>query len=487
MPGPIVPRRPSRAQGLNASGLGRWLLGAGCALTFIASLNDCGFPSYDFTPTPSGGADGSTGGTAVAGGNGGTGASAGSSGSAGAAGSAPVGEAGEAGEAGAAGASGSAPCVYPTPVTYPDHCFNNLTGDSETGLDCGGPDCLPCEASQPCIHDSDCASGTCTPGSTTCSQVLALQYLSIVTEAFTDGPKFRLLINYMDAKATALSDLSIRYYFNHNGVAEPVIALDTQATLDQVMDIKINAVVHRLLPGPPAKKGGQITDSYLEITFSSAVQIAAGGTLDLTADIIAGSSVAKFQQSSHYSFLNVSAPTPTDAITVFRKGQRVWGTEPPLATFPECAYARGVNLGGPSVTLGANGEGPTLAAADAKVTFTGTPYSSTTPQPFPAADANTTKMLSSAFTFTNSDTAAWTVPSGRYWLYAWLTSAASADSGLLSVQDTPLDAFSGLQRASGAGWAQLGPYSIEVTDGVLRASATGKVNVAGLALYKQAP
>ncbi|MEO8905201.1 MAG: hypothetical protein ABI488_22180 [Polyangiaceae bacterium] len=468
--------------------MGGWLLGAGCVLTLIASLNDCGFPNYDFAPTPSGGVDGSSGGTAgTTGGKGGSGASAGTSGSSG---SAPVGDAGAAGASGApgnAGASGSAPCVYPTPITYPDHCFNNLIDDKETGLDCGGPDCLPCEANQQCVHDTDCASGTCTPGSATCSQVLALQYMSIVTDAFTDGPKFRLVINYMDAKATALSDLSIRYYFNHNGVAEPVIALDTQATLDQMMSIQVNAVVHRLPPGPPAKNGGQVTDSYLELTFPSAVQIAAGGKLDLTADIIAGSSGVKFQQSSHYSFSNVSALTATDAITVFRKGQRAWGMEPPLATFPDCAYARGVNLGGPSVTLGANRQGPTLAAPDAEVTFTGTPYSSTTPTPFPATDANTSKMLSSAFTFTNSDTATWSVPSGRYWLYAWLTSAAGSDSGLLSVQDTPLDAFSGLQRASGAGWAQVGPYPIEVTDDMLRASATGKVNVAGLALYKQAP
>ena len=382
--------------------------------------------------------------------------------------------------------------MYQTPVTYPPHCFDNFTGDNETGVDCGGGDCLPCETKQPCVHDSDCASGTCTPASTTCSQVLALQYMSIVADAFTNGPKFRLVISYLDTKATTLSALRIRYYFNHNGVTEPVIARDIQATLDSggsVMDIstKMSALVHRLPPGLPAQKGGQVSDSYVELTFSSAFQLAAGATLDITADIIAGSADVPFQQASHYSFANVGTLTPTDAITVYRDQQRLWGLEPPLTVLPDCAYAGGVNLGGPGVTLGASGEGPALVAAGDNLTFTGTLYSSATPKPFPATDANTTKMLSSAFTFTSTDSATWSVPSGKYWLYAWLTSAGSADSGLLSVQDTPLDKFYGLQKSSGAAWGQLGPYQIAVTDDMLHMSASGKVNVAALALYRQQP
>ncbi len=478
MSGPSVTRRLSRLQGLKAVVLGHWLLGACGVLTFALSQSDCGFPSYGFTPTATSGSSG----VPPAAGTGGSGAVAGSLGGNGDSAGADVGAAGD------AGASGSASCLYEPYVPYPDHCFDNFTGDDETGLDCGGPVCPPCETKQQCIHDSDCASGTCTPASTTCTQVVALQYMSIVADAFTNGPKFRLLITYMDSKVTALSALRVRYYFNHNGVTEPVIARDTQATLSSagaVMDIsdKMNALVHRLAPGLPAQKGGQITDSYVELTFSSEFQLAAGATLDITADIVAGSADVPFQQSSHYSFLNVGGLTPTDGITVFRDSQRVWGLEPPLAVFPDCAFAAGVNLGGPRVTLGAKNDGPTLAAADANLTFTGMLYSSATPKPFPSADANTTQMLSSAFTFTSTDTATWNVPSGKYWLYAWLTSAAAADSGQLSVQDTPLDKFYGLQKTSGAGWAQIGPYAIQVADGTLRMSATGKVNVAGLALY----
>ncbi|MEP7049876.1 MAG: hypothetical protein ABJB12_05965, partial [Pseudomonadota bacterium] len=289
MPAPTVPRRLSRLQGFKASVLGSWLLGGACAAALLASQSDCGFPSYDFSPASNGGTGGSSGG-AGPGGSGGTGALAGASGSsgnsgdepgagAGAAGAGAAGAgAGAAGAAGDAGAAGSGPgCSYPPPVLYPAHCVDDSVGANETGLDCGGPDCLPCETNQPCVHDSDCASGTCTPVSNVCTQVLSLRYLNVVAQSLTIGPKFRLVIDYKDAKATLLSSLRIRYYFNHNGVAEPVIALDTQATVNVgvTMDIsdKVNAQVFRLPPGPPAQKGGLITDSYLEISFSSALQL----------------------------------------------------------------------------------------------------------------------------------------------------------------------------------------------------------------------
>ncbi|MEP7051193.1 MAG: hypothetical protein ABJB12_12615, partial [Pseudomonadota bacterium] len=233
-----------------------------------------------------------------------------------------------------------------------------------------------------------------------------------------------------------------------------------------------------------------ITDSYLEISFSSALQLGPGASLDLTTDIVAANPDVPFQQSSHYSFANVGALTRTDTITVFRDQTRVWGMEPPLTVLPDCAFAGGVNLGGPSLTLGPNAEqGPTLAASTSNeaLTFSGTLYSSTTTKPLPWTDANTTKMLSSAFTFTSADTAAWSILDGQYWLYAWLTSGPSTDSGVLSAQGMPLDKFYGVQRNSSAGWARLGPYPISVTDQALQLSAAGKVNVAGLELYRREP
>lgn len=47
----------------------------------------------------------------------------------------------------------------------PATCFNGRRDGTETGVDCGGPDCPKCGAGQPCGTASDCGSGTasCSP------------------------------------------------------------------------------------------------------------------------------------------------------------------------------------------------------------------------------------------------------------------------------------------------------------------------------------
>jgi hypothetical protein len=312
--------------------------------------------------------------------------------------------------------------------------------------------------------------------------------MSIVADASTTAPKFRLLLTYVGAVSTRLSDIRIRYYFNHNGVTEPVIARDTQATFDPgsaPIDIasKASWSVHRF-PLGPLDHNNHKTDSYLEIAFSSQASLTAGAKLDLTQDIVAGSADTLFDQTSHYSFLNVGAPSPNNAITVDIAGERVLGVEPPMSLLPDCAFAAGLNLGGPELKLG----GQTLdGSADAPITFAGSIYLGSSAKPFPATDSATMTLLGSAFTLTDTEPATWSVRNGRYWAYAWLTSAVSADAGTLFIQDNPADEFFGLQTNSGAGWSQLGPYAIEVSDGTLGLSSHGKVNVAGLALYAAHP
>ena len=45
-------------------------------------------------------------------------------------------------------------CVVPT-------CDDGIQNGEETGIDCGGPDCDPCDAGQGCNEASDCRSGVC--------------------------------------------------------------------------------------------------------------------------------------------------------------------------------------------------------------------------------------------------------------------------------------------------------------------------------------
>ncbi|MRG95703.1 DUF4215 domain-containing protein [Polyangium spumosum] len=48
-------------------------------------------------------------------------------------------------------------CVPPT-------CTDTVKNGSETDVDCGGPDCLPCDDTLVCVEATDCKSGVCTDG-----------------------------------------------------------------------------------------------------------------------------------------------------------------------------------------------------------------------------------------------------------------------------------------------------------------------------------
>jgi hypothetical protein len=50
-------------------------------------------------------------------------------------------------------------CVQNTCV--PLSCTDQVLSDDETDVDCGGPDCVPCDSGQGCQIGSDCSSGTC--------------------------------------------------------------------------------------------------------------------------------------------------------------------------------------------------------------------------------------------------------------------------------------------------------------------------------------
>jgi hypothetical protein len=464
------------------------------ALAVVASASDCGFPEYDFNH-PMAGAAGSAGAGGAAGGLGGVGGvsggvsgGSGSSGSAGAsAGSGGTGQSGTAGEAGEAGAGG-APCVYPEPTGYPGHCFNSQVDEGETGKDCGGV-CAPCSGTQGCSKSSDCASNSCV--NSACVPVLSMSYVSIVADSFTRTPKFSLAITYLDTVQAPLQTVRIRYYFNHNGVPEPVLALHTQATFDpdnnSQRDISGDMVarVYRLPPGPTDERGF-VSDSYLEITFPTNQSTLVPGTkLNITTDIVAGGADPDpaFQQTTHYSFIH-GGPLENDLIAVYRAEQLVWGAPPPLTLLPDCAYAAGVNVNGPALTIGAQS---LQAGSDAHLQYTGATYQNSFAV-LPAADSNTTAMLRTGYAL-GADTATLPVAAGKYWAYAWLTSGASTNAGQLMLQGAPKDKFwmQQILQPGAAVWARVGPYSIDVSSGTVALSGTGSVNLAGLELYRAQP
>jgi hypothetical protein len=467
----------SRARGVRP-GTNVALLCSIAALTPIL-LTNCTFPDYEFDRSPAAGSGGSLAGVGGGGLGGGVagGASGGTTG-----GDAGSGAAG-AGEAGASG-SGPEPCASPTPSTHPKTCTNQQLDPGETAVDCGGPDCAPCSTAVACTANSDCVSGACTGN--ICEQILSLSYMPIDANASTREPKFRLIITYLAPGFVPVSSLSIRYYFNHNGVTDPVLSLDPQATIDPggaLVDIssKTAGRVYRSLPGP-ADPSGRKTDSYLEITFSAGNSFVSGGKLDVTPNFVASSTDTLFEQPTHYSFSNGGGQN-YQAVTVYLDGKLVWGVEPPQTLLPDCAFVTGVNFAGPALEIDGL---PIAAGADEQITFDGKVYDEGDALVLPRADVATTKLVSSAFTFA-TDTVKWTVPNGQYWAYAWMTSANATDAGTLSIQNNPTDKFVGVQRGNGAGWSLSGPYPIDVLDTQLTLSATGMVHVAGLKLYRVLP
>ena len=468
-------------------------------MLLCAAVSNCSFPDYAFQAGTTNGGAGSSGGAGTpSAGGAGAGGRAGSGGSGGSglvagldggvdAGAAGVGGSGNAGGSAGEAGSGGTPCVYPTPVSYPPHCFDHNLGDGETGVDCGGPECSPCWSTQSCAREADCLSSVCT-NNVCVPELSSFLYLPFEASAQATTPKFRLNFRY-DGARTYLDYLKIRYYFNRNGETEPLLDPSPQATMDpkdSVTDITPLVVtsVHRFPPGPGS--ASQLpTNSYLEIGFTEHLSIPTGTKFEITQQLSAGASSKKFDQLSHYSFRATSGTN--EAITVHENERLLWGVAPPMQLLPACALTQAVNMNGPALTV----SGESLAAeADESFTFNGgSTFANATAKPVPTTDANTTKLLTTARTLNTGDSAVWPVNDGKYWAYAWLTSTVASDSGTLHFGDTIADRFAGMANGtpSNARWALVGPYSVTVTGSTLTLTVEGTVHIAGLKLYEAAP
>jgi len=374
--------------------------------------------------------------------------------------------------------------VFPVPVSYPTHCYNHSLGDGETGVDCGGQ-CAPCWSNQACTQAADCLSNQCASNKTCVPLITALTYTPIEIAAQTPRPKFNLSFTYSvdSGPPMLLRELTVRYYFRHNGVAEP-IAPSSQVTIDpgnsqSDISTKVLTSVHRF-PLPAQDPNVLSTDSYLEIAFNDSMTVTPGTKFTFTEDFVAGNIDQLFDQNSHYSFTKTAGANQT--LTVHRGSTRLWGVEPPMALFPECAFAFGVNMNGPALTIGAES---LVAESDAQLTFSGgAPYSNKTAKPLPTSDAATTTLLSTARTLNTGDSVLRPVLNGKYWAYAWLTSSVPSATGTLSFGATVADKFVGSANSANARWALVGPYLVDVTGGSLQLTVDGSAQLAGLKLYE---
>ena len=60
-------------------------------------------------------------------------------------------------------------------------CFNGVRDGAETDVDCGGGTCRRCAGARHCLADGDCFSGTCEPGTSTCSSLRTVSFAAAVS------------------------------------------------------------------------------------------------------------------------------------------------------------------------------------------------------------------------------------------------------------------------------------------------------------------
>lgn len=464
----------------------------------------CTFPEYNYggTVTLGGGGVGGRAG----GGSGSGGDAAGSSGEAGmsdggsvatpAGGEAGAGRAGLGGVGGEAGSPPECPaeqwpvehCASGCLVRYPDHCYDGKANDDEVAVDCGGS-CQRCTR-ETCTKDDDCLSGKCVVNAgadSTCFAPLAIELTPNETHAVTSNVAWSVTLYNRQpdgGEAYTLKDLKLRYYFERSGIVEPLLVRTPQSSTLHLANGENRDVKQTLssIQREEHRPDGEY-DAYVEVGFGDTVQLFPRDRLDLHQQLITGDpSTSTFDQRTHYSFTAQTA-APSLHLTVFYKGQLVWGLEPRPAD-PRGCFARGVNLNGPALSIADNSY---QSAQDALVTTTGAGVSQAG-TPFPAVSGAAATLLQTATHLQASETLTVPTDNGTYLVYLYATSPTNdVVPSTFTVQGTEPEITSKFRSQTvdtGQAWARIGPFRVDVTSGKVMLGVTnGAINFAGIELW----
>ena len=462
------------------------VLGTAAATLVLATFAGCRFPEYAFsTLEAASGAGGGLAGSGSAGANNDVAGSAGALSGAGVSaagggggpsgagspnGGAPGASAGSAGQLGcvAGGSGGEAPAS----------CSNGVKDVDESAQDCGGAVCHPCFHAETCVANRDCISAECTAAKT-CAPLFELETQPIVSTRSTFTVQFKFRLRYRETKPLGLKTLSLRYYFARGDTAEPLLPNATQAVLNGTTSIapethwdvvRVNAI------------SPELTNAYLEVTFSGAKVLLQDDSIELTQSIQAGNSPNHpFDQLTHYSFSSADGYALNERVTVYRDGQLAWGSPPPFSVAEGCFYTA-VNFAGKAFSSSGH---DFIAGDDPSVQFSGDTLQLTS-VPFPTPAAAYLPMLQSAIVL-NTEHAAVSVPNGAYWLYPYVISGAGSDLADLLAQGDTQASFAAGTIDGVPTWARLGPYSVTVKNGKLDlASSGGPLRLAGAELFQVA-
>jgi hypothetical protein len=447
------------------------MLGTGVALL----LGACTFPDFIVLPSGASGTAGTAAGAGTAGTTG-SGTDAGAAGESTQGGTSNVaGSVNTAGEGpGTAGQGGDGdipvdigPCGQ---RPHPLHCQNHTKDVDESDVDCGGPRCPTCASDEACTRDRDCTSGSCEASS--CTRLFTLQYVRQVDQTESPTIDFRVVLNYLGTDPQLLKDITVRYYFSRNGVTEPILAGVTSFEQPANMNISggTSANIVRQLRG-----NGLTNDAYFELGFDekAALVVTQGEELDLEGNATTGDGTSLFNQKTHYSFDAQTSLHENKQIVVYLKGQRAWGSPPPVDD-PSTCFHLGVNLDGAAVTVG---DDPWLGSPASVLAR----YIDESLALKPATDQGREDMIRSGFFF-HGDSFAYATDNGTYELLAYAWSAAGSETGTLQVQGTDRDTFHATSFAGGSPWVALGPYRITIDKGQLTLAAKNDLRLGGFEL-----
>lgn len=453
----------------------------------------CTFPEYDNKDAPLGEAGTGAGASAVAGASASGGAAPNQQGGAesSVAGSSDPGLAGATGVAGEGGAPECPGEEWPVErcdggclIRYPDHCYDSERSGDELAPDCGGS-CQPCVTEQ-CVAPADCLSGLCVPGPDggTCDAPLVLVHDAHEKNNNVGSTAWSLSLqnSLTGGKAFTLRDLQLRYYFDRNGAAEPILVRATQANLrlDSGENRELKGTSWSVIRVEDVPEAAY--NAYVEIAFADSGQLFPGDRIDLYEQMLTGDpSLSNFDQRANYSF--VEAAGASERVSVHYRGKLIWGLEPRPAN-PRACFAKGINLNGPAVTVDGNAW---LAFSQAGVSGNGTSISQGGVV-YPPATGGRASALSTAYRLQAGHHFNVPVDNGEYLLFLYAVSPATdASSSSLTVDGVSYansSKFRSQAADGGLAWARLGPYRTDVVTGQITvAVTTGAIDFAGFELW----
>jgi hypothetical protein len=201
-------------------------------------------------------------------------------------------------------------------------CSDAVQNQNETDTDCGGACGNGCAVGKKCLSASDCATFVCKAG--TCQDVgLTVAYYARDTQAGDAfiGPSLKIVNG--GSFAVPYSELTIRYYYtNDNASYAEGYGCGTMQKLSCANLTLAFAAMS------PAKTNA---DRTMQLGFASAAgTLAAGADSGEIGLVWHKGDLSLYDEGNDYSAdLAVTSFTARAAITLYRNGALVWGTEPP--------------------------------------------------------------------------------------------------------------------------------------------------------------